>query len=164
MHLFAKPKRPRVVPDQYFQNPAGTGITGSLHRFWQEYRAGFYWIIRLQHDFSPTKIFIIHPRKYKARETKRKLPSTYLTVFCLMMKSCVFQICSFRFCSFDRKIDWREEKYLSYKTSFHSVEFSELVELFIMEKHSTQKFYSTREAAFSAVNTRTSAHLKNSTD
>ena len=30
--------------------------------------------------FFSNKIFIIHPRKYEARRTKRKLPSIYVTV------------------------------------------------------------------------------------
>jgi len=37
------------------------------------------------------------------------------------------------FAHLDHKADWREEKYLSFKTSFHFVEFSKLVEVFIIK-------------------------------
>ena len=80
----------RGVPDQDFQNPAGTGFTGYFHRIRPDYPAGFYRIIRPLPDFSVTKSFKIHPRKYQARRTKRKCYEYTLQSACLVMTSTSF--------------------------------------------------------------------------
>ena len=69
MLLLVEMFRTRCVPDQHFQNPAGTGfnsifIESDLILPDNPVITGFFC----------DKIFIIHPRKYEDRETKRNLP------------------------------------------------------------------------------------------
>ena len=47
----------RGVPDQDFQNPAGTVFTGLFHEFWPDNPVSFCRIIRPEPDFSITKVF-----------------------------------------------------------------------------------------------------------
>ena len=63
----------RGVPDQDFQNPAGTGFTGYFHRIRPDNPAGFYRIIRPLPDFSVMKKFQDSSEKISSEKNEEKM-------------------------------------------------------------------------------------------